>query len=75
MNTQQNNKAADQAAADPKDLAQQGFFIGQHVTKAIRGIYARQGFYSALNFVINAGLVYGKSQEEAEEYLKGVINE
>lgn len=66
MTTKQNILAAD----EPR----QGY-LTDTMKKVIRGIYARQGFYSALNFAIKAGLVYSKDQEEAEEYIRSIINE
>lgn len=48
--------------------------IAALASRTIRGIYNRQGFYSALNFMIKAGMVIGCSQEEAEAKLMGVIN-
>jgi len=44
--------------------------MGPKMPGVIRGIYNRQGFYSALNFIIKSGLVVGSSQEEAELSLR-----
>lgn len=49
-------------------------FLGGKLPGVIRGIYNRQGFYSALNFIIKAGIVVGSSQEEAEKCLRGYIH-
>jgi len=43
--------------------------IGDLVTRTVRRIYKEQGYYSALVFLINAGLAPRDNQEAAENEL------
>lgn len=44
------------------------------VERTIKTIQNNQGYYSALNFIIMAGLVADNDMDKAENYLKGIIN-
>jgi len=49
--------------------------LGILINRTIKRLYNDQGFYSALNFIIRAGLVDCSDQAAAENYLNEVINE
>lgn len=43
------------------------------IERTIKTIYNHQGFYSALNFIIRAGLAPGNDMAKAEDYLTSVV--